>query len=56
MQTRHAHTSLSLKELITKHTQPCWKFWHPGSGVVGGLITSVLLLVIVPALWRTFFK
>jgi hypothetical protein len=27
--------------------QPCWKFWHPMSGISGGIFASVVYLIIL---------
>lgn len=26
--------------------RPCWHFWHPGSGIVGGALAGVLLTMV----------
>lgn len=39
-------------EDITAHDVPVWKFWHPGSGLLGGLIGGCLLSAAMILLMR----
>lgn len=57
MQTRHMNHEEhpTLWERISHHTQPCWKFWHPGSGLFGGLVAAIIVIVVAPPLWRALF-
>ncbi len=36
------------------HNQPIWKFWHPESGILGGLVCGAIILAIFIALFYTF--